>query len=44
MFVFAISEAISKAVGIHQHSNNVPWHQKAVCYYLRAGKKQKTSA
>lgn len=28
MFVLAISSPISKAVGIHQHSNNVTWHRK----------------
>lgn len=28
MFVLASSSQISKAVGIHQHSNNVTWHCK----------------
>lgn len=28
MFVLAISSPISKAVGIHRHSNNVTWHRK----------------
>lgn len=36
MFVLAISKPILKTVGIHQHSNNVPWHQNAICEYLKA--------
>lgn len=41
MFVLAIASPISKAVGTHQHSNNVPWHRKAICYYFRAGTREK---
>lgn len=40
MFVLAISKPISKAVGIHQHSNNVPWHPKAICNISERDKKK----
>lgn len=30
-FVLAIFSPISKAVGIHQHSNNATWHREAIC-------------
>lgn len=40
MFVLAISSPISNTVGIHQHSNNVTWHRKAICNYFRAGERE----
>lgn len=41
--MFAISKLISKAAGIHRHSNNGPWHRKAICNYFRAGKKKQNN-